>query len=130
MLGGRGPSGACSGPGCQTTGWFGWIGSTIRPIQPGTRMRICWRSSHSAAPAASTSTSAIPSLRIAPVLRLCQCGELARRKAMIALYPTKEQIEALLSGPADRPVVMLNLLQFKRTATAPDEGMSGEQAYQ
>jgi uncharacterized protein (DUF1330 family) len=49
---------------------------------------------------------------------------------MIALYPTKEQIEALLSGPADRPVVMLNLLQFKPTATAPDEGMSGEQAYE
>jgi uncharacterized protein (DUF1330 family) len=49
---------------------------------------------------------------------------------MIALYPTKEQIEALLAGPADRPVVMLNLLQFKPTATAPDEGMAGEQAYE
>jgi uncharacterized protein (DUF1330 family) len=49
---------------------------------------------------------------------------------MIALYPTKEQIEALLAGPPDRPVVMLNLLQFKPTATEPDEGMSGEQAYE
>jgi uncharacterized protein (DUF1330 family) len=49
---------------------------------------------------------------------------------MIALYPTKEQIEALLASPSDRPVVMLNLLQFKPTATAPDEGISGEQAYE
>lgn len=49
---------------------------------------------------------------------------------MIALYPTKEQIEALLAGPADRPVVMLNLLRFKQTATAPHEGMAGEQAYE
>ena len=49
---------------------------------------------------------------------------------MIALYPTKEQIESLLAGPADGPVVMLNLLRYKQTATAPDEGMSGEQAYE
>src|SRR5258705_3537662 len=49
---------------------------------------------------------------------------------MIALYPTQEQIQALLAGPADRPVVMLNLLRFKDRATAPDEGLTGEEAYQ
>ncbi len=31
----------------------------------------------------------------------------------IALYPTKEQLEALLADPAETPVVMLNLLRFK-----------------
>lgn len=49
---------------------------------------------------------------------------------MIALYPTQEQIQRLLTGPADRPVVMLNLLRFKERATAPDEGLTGEEAYE
>jgi uncharacterized protein (DUF1330 family) len=49
---------------------------------------------------------------------------------MIALYPTPEQIQALLSGPADQPVVMLNLLHFKERATEPDVGLTGQQAYQ
>jgi len=31
----------------------------------------------------------------------------------ISLYPTKEQIQALLADPAPGPVVMLNLLRFK-----------------
>jgi uncharacterized protein (DUF1330 family) len=31
----------------------------------------------------------------------------------IALYPTKEQLQALLADPAETPVVMLNLLRFK-----------------
>ena len=31
----------------------------------------------------------------------------------IALYPTAEQIQALLSDPTPGPVVMLNLLRFK-----------------
>jgi uncharacterized protein (DUF1330 family) len=31
----------------------------------------------------------------------------------IALYPTKEQIEALLADPAPGPVVMVNLLRFR-----------------
>jgi uncharacterized protein (DUF1330 family) len=48
---------------------------------------------------------------------------------MIAVYPTREQLEALLAGPADQPVVMLNLLRFKPEATAPDAGASGQQAY-
>ena len=47
----------------------------------------------------------------------------------IALYPTSEQIQTLLAGPPDGPVVMVNLLRFKKTADAPDEGVSGEQAY-
>jgi uncharacterized protein (DUF1330 family) len=49
---------------------------------------------------------------------------------MIALYPKKEQIEALLASTETGPVVMLNLLRFKEQATAPDEGMSGQEAYQ
>jgi len=31
----------------------------------------------------------------------------------IALYPTQEQIQALLADPAPGPVVMVNLLRFK-----------------
>jgi hypothetical protein len=47
----------------------------------------------------------------------------------MAIYPSAEQIQTLLAGPADRPVVMVNLLRFKPRADAPDEGMSGEEAY-
>lgn len=47
----------------------------------------------------------------------------------MAIYPTPEQIQTLLAGPGDRPVVMLNLLRFKPRADAPDEGLSGEDAY-
>jgi uncharacterized protein (DUF1330 family) len=49
---------------------------------------------------------------------------------MIALYPTPEQIQALLKDTSDQPVVMLNLLRFKPSATEPDTGLSGEAAYQ
>ena len=49
---------------------------------------------------------------------------------MIALYPKRAQIEELLKGPADQPVVMLNLLRFKERATTPDEGISGQEAYE
>jgi uncharacterized protein (DUF1330 family) len=49
---------------------------------------------------------------------------------MIALYPKKEQLEALLASPERGPVVMLNLLRFKARASAPDEGLSGQEAYQ
>ncbi len=48
---------------------------------------------------------------------------------LIAQYPTPEQIQELLQGPADVPVVMLNLLQFKERVGAPDEGASGVEAY-
>ena len=47
----------------------------------------------------------------------------------IALYPTEEQIQTLLAGPADQPVVMVNLLRFKAAADTPNEGLSGEEAY-
>jgi len=48
---------------------------------------------------------------------------------MIALYPTKAQVEALLANPDEGPVVMLNLLRFKERASEPDLGLSGEEAY-
>jgi uncharacterized protein (DUF1330 family) len=47
----------------------------------------------------------------------------------IALYPTPQQIQALLSGPPDQPVVMVNLLRFKRIADSPTDAASGEDAY-
>jgi uncharacterized protein (DUF1330 family) len=50
-------------------------------------------------------------------------------KTPVALYPVPEQIQKLLSGPQDQPVVMVNLLRFKPTADAPDEDVSGEDAY-
>jgi uncharacterized protein (DUF1330 family) len=48
---------------------------------------------------------------------------------MIAVYPKKAQLEALLASGETGPVVMLNLLRVKEQATAPDEGMSGRAAY-
>ena len=48
----------------------------------------------------------------------------------MAIYPTAAQIEKLLAGPAEGPVVMLNLLRFKPQADAPHTGLSGEEAYQ
>jgi len=47
----------------------------------------------------------------------------------MAIYPDPQQIETLLAGPADRPVVMVNLLRFKHRADGMDEGVSGEEAY-
>ena len=47
----------------------------------------------------------------------------------MAIYPTPEQIQELLRGPADTPVVMLNLLRFKEKAGEPDAGLSGQAAY-
>ena len=44
-------------------------------------------------------------------------------------YPKPEQIQELLRGPADVPVVMVNLLRFKQRADAPDEGLAGVDAY-
>jgi uncharacterized protein (DUF1330 family) len=48
---------------------------------------------------------------------------------MLAQYPTSEQLQTLLAGPQDSPVVMLNLLRFKADADPPDTGASGEEAY-
>jgi uncharacterized protein (DUF1330 family) len=47
----------------------------------------------------------------------------------IAVYPTAEQVAALVNGPETGPVVMLNLLRFKRAGDAPHESLTGEQAY-
>jgi uncharacterized protein (DUF1330 family) len=47
----------------------------------------------------------------------------------VALYPTSEQIAALRAGPPGKPVVMVNLLRFKRRADPPDDGVSGEEAF-
>ncbi len=49
--------------------------------------------------------------------------------AMGQIAPEPEQIQEMLTGPADTPVVMVNLLRFKKEADAPDEGLTGEEAY-
>ena len=46
----------------------------------------------------------------------------------MAKYPTPEQMQTLLTGSADTPVVMLNLLKFNRRAEG-DESLSGAEAY-
>lgn len=45
------------------------------------------------------------------------------------IAPTPEQFQELMRGPADTPVVMLNLLTFKKDASDEHAGESGEQAY-
>ncbi len=47
----------------------------------------------------------------------------------MAIYPTKEQIEELMKGPADRAVVMINLLKFKESADASEGDTSGRESY-
>ena len=47
----------------------------------------------------------------------------------MAIYPTKERIAELMTGPADRPVVMINLLKFKERADSGDGDISGREAY-
>ena len=47
----------------------------------------------------------------------------------MAIYPTREQIEELMNGPADQPVVMINLLRFKPRADAVEGEASGQEAY-
>ncbi len=46
----------------------------------------------------------------------------------IAKLPKPEQIKALLEGPKDTPVVMLNLLKFNAKAEGDEPG-SGQDAY-
>jgi uncharacterized protein (DUF1330 family) len=48
----------------------------------------------------------------------------------VPIYPAPEQIQTLLRGSQDSPVVMVNLLTFKSRADAPDTGLSGADAYQ
>jgi len=47
----------------------------------------------------------------------------------MSIFPTQSQLQELQSLPADEPVAMLNLLRFKERASAPDEGLSGREAY-
>lgn len=47
----------------------------------------------------------------------------------MAIYPTKEQIEQLMAGPQDQPVVMINLLRFKPRADASEGDATGQEAY-
>lgn len=46
----------------------------------------------------------------------------------MATHPTAEQIEKVLNFPDDTPVVMVNLLKFKKTAD-DGTGRSGAEAY-
>ena len=47
----------------------------------------------------------------------------------IAQMPEPQQIQELMKGPDDTPVVMLNLLAFKTEADGGNEGMSGQESY-
>jgi len=46
----------------------------------------------------------------------------------MATWPSAEQLREFLAGPADQPVVMLNLLEFKTEADPSHDGMSGRDA--
>lgn len=48
---------------------------------------------------------------------------------MSSVDPTREAMELLRGLPADRPIAMINLLRFHERALAPDEGLSGAEAY-
>jgi uncharacterized protein (DUF1330 family) len=45
------------------------------------------------------------------------------------IEPTPEQVAPLADSADASPIVMVNLLRFKDEATAPDEGVSGAEAY-
>lgn len=45
------------------------------------------------------------------------------------ITPSAETIQELMKGPADTPVVMVNLLTFKKQATDDHDGESGSAAY-
>ena len=47
----------------------------------------------------------------------------------MAIYPNKERIDELMKGPADQPVVMVNLLKFKERADESEGDASGQVAY-
>jgi len=48
----------------------------------------------------------------------------------MAIIPTAEQIQELMKGPADMPVVMVNLLKFKSQADESEGDVPGVVAYQ
>jgi uncharacterized protein (DUF1330 family) len=43
--------------------------------------------------------------------------------------PEPKQIQELMSGPEETPVVMVNLLSFKKDADGGNEDMTGEESY-
>jgi uncharacterized protein (DUF1330 family) len=45
------------------------------------------------------------------------------------IEPTADQIRALAGSTDESPIAMVNLLRFREEALAPDEGMSGAEAY-
>lgn len=47
----------------------------------------------------------------------------------IAQLPEPEQFQELMQGPQETPVVMVNLLSFKKEADGDKAGMSGEESY-
>ena len=47
----------------------------------------------------------------------------------IAQMPRPEQIQELMQGPEDTPVVMVNLLSFKAHADEDNAGMTGQESY-
>lgn len=47
----------------------------------------------------------------------------------IAQMPEPQQIQELMRGPEDSPVVMVNLLSFKAEADGGNEGMTGAESY-
>jgi uncharacterized protein (DUF1330 family) len=47
----------------------------------------------------------------------------------IAQMPEPAQIQQLMEGAADTPVVMVNLLKFKEHADGANAGMSGAESY-
>ena len=46
----------------------------------------------------------------------------------MAIYPTAEQVQTLLAGPPDQPVVMVNVLRYKPRADAKADE-TGEASY-
>ena len=47
----------------------------------------------------------------------------------IAQTPEPEQFKELMEGPADSPVVMLNLLSFEENADGANAGLTGAESY-
>ena len=47
----------------------------------------------------------------------------------ISVVPQPEQIQELMKGSQDTPVVMVNLLSFKAEADGGNEGMTGAESY-
>jgi uncharacterized protein (DUF1330 family) len=61
----------------------------------------------------------------------CAVNPCVERRApmKIAQRPEPEQIQELIKGPAETPVVMVNLLSFKERADGGNEGLTGEESY-